>query len=352
MKDNNKRSEQLLKELAELQKRAAETEKTDKYLRESEALNNSDERYRNITENSSFGISACNETGQCIVANKALAEMVGATVEQVLSQNFYKLESWKKSGMLDTAKEVLASGEKRRKSFHISTSFGKNLWLDVTFVPYIEKGKKFLLFLAEDITERKKAEKALQKAHNELELRVKERTSELLKTNERLLSEIKERKKVEHELREAEKKLKVHANELSESNAALKVLLKQRAQDQTDFGNNILSNIKHLIIPYIEKLKKNKLEQDEIAYLNIIESNLNEIVSPFATKLSFQFLDFTPREIMIADIIKDGKQDKDIMEILNISLDTVKTHRKNIRRKLGIYGNRINLRTKLLSLIR
>jgi DNA-binding CsgD family transcriptional regulator len=53
---------------------------------------------------------------------------------------------------------------------------------------------------------------------------------------------------------------------------------------------------------------------------------------------------------MISDLIKDGKQDKDMMEILNISLDTVKAHRKNIRKKLGINNKKINLRTKLLSL--
>ncbi len=164
------------------------------------------------------------------------------------------------------------------------------------------------------------------------------------------VSDITKRKKIEEELVNAEKELTIHAGELIESNAALKVLLKQREQDKVDFENNILSNIKHLIMPYIEKLKTNRLEKDGLAYLSIIESNLKEIVSPFATKLSFQFLDFTPREIMIADLIKDGKQDKDIMDILNISLDTVKTHRKNIRKKLDIYGKRINLRTKLLSL--
>lgn len=164
--------------------------------------------------------------------------------------------------------------------------------------------------------------------------------------------DITERKLLEENLGEAENKLRIHANELAESNAALRVLLKQREKDQREFENNILSNIRHLIMPYIEKLKRNRDISDDLVSINIIESNLKEIISPFSAKLSFQYLNFTPKEIMVADLIKDGKQDKEIMEILNLSLDTVKTHRRNIRKKLGITNQKINLRTKLLSLIK
>jgi PAS domain-containing protein len=169
--------------------------------------------------------------------------------------------------------------------------------------------------IVRDITKRKIAEESLQKAHDKLENRVNERTIEL-----------------------------------KESNTALKVLLKQREKDQNEFENNILSNIKHLIYPYISKLRKNRAMSEELVYLNVLESNLKEIVSPFSSKLSCQYMDLTPKEILVANLIKEGKQDKDIMEILNVSLETVKSHRQNIRKKLGIYGKRTNLRTKLLSL--
>ncbi|MEW6600807.1 MAG: response regulator [Nitrospirota bacterium] len=179
-------------------------------------------------------------------------------------------------------------------------------------------------------------EQILKEHKEELEIKVKMRTAELESAIERLQL--------------AEKKLRLRAKELEESNTALKVLLKQRELDQQEFQNNMLSNIKHLIMPYVDKLKRNRAMSDELVYLSIVESNLKDIVSPFSAKLSYQYLDFTPREIMIADLIKDGKQDKDITEILNVSLDTVKAHRKNIRKKLGINKAKINLRTKLLSI--
>ncbi len=179
-------------------------------------------------------------------------------------------------------------------------------------------------------------ERKLKQSHDTLEAKVRERTTELEETV--LL------------LRNAEKKLRVDAEQLEESNTALKVLLKQRNQDRDEFENNIMSNVKNLIIPYLEKLKIHRTMPDELDYLAIIESNLNAIISPFSARLSFQYMNFTPREIMLANLIKDGKQDKDIMEILNISLDTVKAHRKNIRRKLSINNKKINLRSKLMSL--
>jgi PAS domain S-box-containing protein len=162
--------------------------------------------------------------------------------------------------------------------------------------------------------------------------------------------DITEMRKVEKALIESESKLRIHSEELKESNTALKVLLKQRENDKHELEANILSNVKKLILPYVENLKRNRSMSQELAYLNIIESNLNEIVSPFSLRLSSTFLGFTPKEIQISNLVKDGKQDKDMSEILNISLETVKSHRQNIRKKLGIYKKRVNLRTYLLSL--
>ena len=62
-------------------------------------------------------------------------------------------------------------------------------------------GQDVLFGVARDVSERKQAEEALQKAHDELERHVEERTDELAKANEQLASEIEERKRAEEQLR-------------------------------------------------------------------------------------------------------------------------------------------------------
>jgi signal transduction histidine kinase len=59
-----------------------------------------------------------------------------------------------------------------------------------------------LVGTVQDITERKQAEEKLRKAHDELELRVRERTAELAQANEELRTEIARGKRAEQTLRE------------------------------------------------------------------------------------------------------------------------------------------------------
>jgi DNA-binding CsgD family transcriptional regulator len=54
-------------------------------------------------------------------------------------------------------------------------------------------------------------------------------------------------------------------------------------------------------------------------------------------------------EIRVATLVKEGKTNKEISEILFLSKNTILFHRHNIRTKLGLKNTRINLRTHLLS---
>ena len=201
-----------------------------------------------------------------------------------------------------------------------------------------------------DITQRKQAEEALRRARDELEKRVLDRTAELAKINDQLKLEIQERKKTEKALKKREQELKLKTRNLEEVNTALKVLLEKRELDKTELGEKVLLNVNELILPYLEKLKLINLSDKEKAYIDIIESNLDNIISPFLPALTAKLTQLSPTEILVIDLIKKGKTTKEIAKTMNLATSTIDTHRHNIRKKLGIKNQNINLATYLSSL--
>jgi len=111
-----------------------------------------------------------------------------------------------------------------------------------------------------------------------------------------------------------------------------------------------LNNVKKLVLPYIERLKGKQVDEETKVYLGVIETNLQNILSPFVQKLSSRYSQFTPTEIRVANLIREGKTIKEIAVISGISENAVNHHRQSIRNKLGLNRQKINLRTHLMSL--
>ncbi len=163
-------------------------------------------------------------------------------------------------------------------------------------------------------------------------------------------SDISERKNSETQLRERERELEVQSQNLEEANVALRVLLKRIETDKKSLEEDVLFNIKDMIFPYIEKLKKTGLSSLQLSYVNVMLSNLKDVISSFPNHLSYKYTDLIPAEIQIANLIKQGKSSKEVSEVLGLSPRTVEAHRRNMRKKLGIRSHGTNLRTYLVSI--
>lgn len=193
-------------------------------------------------------------------------------------------------------------------------------------------------------------EKKLQRSYDELETRVEERTAELLVANKNLMREIEDRSRAEQKLIKREEDLEIKTINLEEANIALKVLLKRRDEDKIELEEKVLLNVKELVVPYLGKLEISGLSDNQRAYLSILESNLNDIISPFLRQLSSEYHNFTPKEIQVAGLVKEGRTSKEIASLLNSTTEAVEFHRKNLRTKLGLKNKKANLRSHLLSL--
>ena len=200
-----------------------------------------------------------------------------------------------------------------------------------------------------------KNERQLSTLLNQLEANISEKTLNLIEQNQRLNRETEQRKKAEEKLikinESLEHQIKSRTKTLEETNIALKVLLEQREKDKSDFGENILKNIKHMVLPFYEKLKRTQLNQHQKQLLSTIEANLNDILSPLLVNLNEQYHDLTPTELKVARFVVDGKTNKEIADLIGVSTGTILTHRHKLRAKLGLKNKKINLRSHLATLM-
>jgi PAS domain S-box-containing protein len=271
-------------------------------------LSESEERYRRLFETANDGILLLEKSeGNITHANPAVTAMLGYSKEECIGKRLQDIGFTQDRGDFQEIMHTLdRSGIIYYDDVPIKTKAGQTFYVDI----YLVDRARLVQCNIRDITERKQAEEALRKS---------------------------------------ERELKAKTENLEEVNAALNVLLKRVEAGRIELEEKILSNIRELVLPNIDRLKKTQLSDHQASYLMVIETNLDNITSSFLYHLKMRYLNLTHREVQIASLVKEGKSTKEIAELLNIAIKTVVFHRNSLRNKLGLKNQKANLQAHLLT---
>ena len=165
-----------------------------------------------------------------------------------------------------------------------------------------------------------------------------------------IITDISKLKEAEDTLMRSKIELLKEKDKLEEVNTTLKVLIKKRDDDIEEEKRRLHTNIKKLVIPYIEKISNCEIDESAGKFLEVINTNLSDIAMELSEKLKFEYKGFTYSEMQVANLIRDGLETKEIASSLNLSMRTVEFHRANIRKKLGLKGKSVNLRDYLMNI--
>ena len=181
-----------------------------------ETLRESEERYRHLVETMNEGLAMADRDYVFTFVNEKLSEMLGYSREEMVGHHLLEFVH---EEYMDFMKDQMAkrrTGETKSYEVDWRAKDGRKVYTLVSPRGFYDSEGQFTgsLGVLTDITDRKRAEEALQRAHAELELRVRERTAELLSTNEQLKREIEDRKRIEEDLRQSETRYRLLINSI------------------------------------------------------------------------------------------------------------------------------------------
>ena len=147
-----------------------------------DALQESEERFRTLAENSPDLIARFDRQNRHIYVNPAAAEVYGLSQEEIIGKTHSKLgrnpkqvKFWEKHN-----EKVFTTGKTETMEFQYTSPQGKEYYFNTRTVPEFFDGKIIsVLAISRDITDIKEAEAKLKETLDNLEKLVEERTTQL-----------------------------------------------------------------------------------------------------------------------------------------------------------------------------
>ncbi|MDO8654558.1 MAG: diguanylate cyclase [Undibacterium sp.] len=117
---------------------------------------------QSLLRDSAMPMGVFDDSGDCVEANEAYAELIGSTREKLIGVNFYEDYMWQASGLVDDCLRTLRHKTAQRREVSVVTGSGNDLWLDTRILPVEMHGENHFLVEFIDLTERKRFEHELR----------------------------------------------------------------------------------------------------------------------------------------------------------------------------------------------
>lgn len=270
-------------------------------------------RYQNIFHSTSDLVLLTDEAGVINEVNPETEKYL--PVEQLYGQPFWEFLNLESRSM-----EAILEKYPDNEGFEVTSRTG-DLVFRLHIVPLykVSLATQGYMLILNDIT-------LLADYRRELERRVTERTAELTLSQDLLRKE------------------KAQTDEM---NVTLRNVMKSIETDRCDLEQNVSLKIRSHLLPALEKVRHESEARIRSSFLDLIQEQMIALTSGFNSELDASLLKLSRTEIRICGFIQAGCSSKEISEAMNLAFDTIRTHRKNIRKKLGLQGKDVNLHSYL-----
>ncbi|MCE5333276.1 MAG: LuxR C-terminal-related transcriptional regulator [Desulfobacteraceae bacterium] len=189
----------------------------------------------------------------------------------------------------------------------------------------------------------------VEKPVNQRELRFRVRRALIFIEKERSIEDLKHLLlTAQEEIENQQRSRAALAKRIDAAESALSILAEglQKGREQVEM--RIALKLKSMMLPALEKLRRARGIEPYTGQLDQIESYINDLASDFITDPKLTAL-LSTSELRVASLIRNGFSTEEIANHLSIAPGTVRSHRKRIRKKLGIDRVGYSLNNYLLS---
>jgi PAS domain S-box-containing protein len=336
MKDEEKSKEQLLNELAELRRQVTADVSGHQPIEEHGNIKDSEEKFRNLFENSNDAIFIHDLNGKILDVNQRLLALFGYEKTEIMSLSMNNIFDAGEEEKYRNALKVLMDEGATIFEIDFKKKNGELFPAEVSSSTFVIGGERVVQGIVRNISERKRVEEELKKYRKHLEAFVAQRTDQLEAANKELESFAYS---VSHDLRAPLRAMEGFANALLEDYA--------EALDETgkDYAGRVVAAAQHMDTLIQDLLAYSRLSRSALRPGTVnLGSVLNEVMHQFSSDIQKAGAQIRV-ERPLPDVVGDHATLVQVFS--NLISNAIKFVEPGVKPRINIWAEKMNGRIRL-----